>query len=706
MNERVYELLRYLLKNGNSTFTIESLSEKFAVGDRTIRNYLAAVEEFLLENNMTDLIMVKTGNIVVDRSSGQADYVLDLAIKEDFYEYKLSPKERKFIITFSLLLTDGPITVSKMNELLYVSRATLLKDIAEVEEYFHKNGIAFYENKHRGFLPKLMESQRRDAILSLVKDVSMPIMDLFDKNTFSICSKIIRHRLKLKDYYPKAEEAVMLAEQTFHFSMTDNEFYETVLVLCISIARISGGKMMETAFSVNLGAITNCIDVAKYLLNRVGLDSQLNSTEEWYLAEKLSECTIKKTVGEAPDNYYFIVKSFLNKLAYIYNKKISRDYQLQELLTSHIAGICSRIKKGERIVNPLKNQIIEKYSADFNIINKNIWVIEDYIHIALNDDEKCFILVHVLAAVERLKQKLNMPNVIIVCNSGLGTSVFLSEMVKKHFNVNITHILSYHDLKKELLIAKNKRNLECDLIISTIPLKDMPLPWIQVGAMLSGEDLSRIQNMLSKLTAEFALNDEVGAPRMDENSENFVQDGRPADTVSGEKGGVKKSGTLRAAPLSNWFFPWNIVFEEKAADWKDALAIAARPLLQKKIVTEHYVYSMIKNVINHGPYIVFAPGVAVAHANSTDGVLEFGISVLVLAEPVKFGHKDNDPVDIVAVVSLDNAKERKALLFCLMNILCNQSAVKEMRSASTPRKIIDIIKKYEAGYAKSNEGES
>jgi len=162
MNERVYELLRYLLKNRNSTFTIESLSEKFAVGDRTIRNYLAAIEEFLLENNMTDLITVKTGNIVVDRSSDQADYVLDLAIKEDFYEYKLSPKERKFIITFSLLLTDGPITVSKMNELLYVSRATLLKDIAEVENYFHQNGIEFYENRHRGFLPKLTESQRRD----------------------------------------------------------------------------------------------------------------------------------------------------------------------------------------------------------------------------------------------------------------------------------------------------------------------------------------------------------------------------------------------------------------------------------------------------------------------------------------------------------------------------------------------------------------
>jgi|GEM_PF-353726 Transcriptional antiterminator len=703
MNGRVYELLRYLLKNGNSTFTIESLSEKFAVGDRTIRNYLAVIEEFLLENNMTDLITVKTGNIVVDRSSDQADYVLDLAIKEDFYEYKLSPKERKFIITFSLLLTDGPITVSKMNELLYVSRATLLKDIAEVENYFHQNGIEFYENRHRGFLPKLTESQRRDAIISLVKDVSMPIMDLFDENTFNICSKIIRHRLKLEDYYPKAEEAVMFAEQIFNFSMTDNEFYETVLVLCISIARTCGEKMIESAFTGNPGA-TNCIQVAKYLLNRVGLDSQKNSTEELYLAEKLNGCTIKKTVGDVPDNYYFIVKSFLNKLAYVYKKEISRDYQLQELLTSHIAGICNRIKKGERIVNPLKNQIIEKYSADFDIINKNIWVIQDYIHIALNDDEKCFILVHVLAAVERLKQKVNMPKVIIVCNSGLGTSVFLSEMVKKHFNVNITHILSYHDLKKELLIAKNKRNLECDLIISTIPLKDMPLPWIQVGAMLSGEDLSGIQKMLSKVTAESAVNDGA-APQLDEGSENSVEEGRPVDTGSEKRKGIMV-GTHRAVPLSNWFFPWNIVFEEKATDWKDALAIAARPLVQKKIVTENYVHSMIKNVMNHGPYIVFAPGVAVAHANSTDGVLDFGISILVLSEPVRFGHKDNDPVDIVAVVSLDNAKERKALLFCLMNILCNQSAVKEMRSAATSLEIIDVIKKYEARYAKSNEGES
>jgi mannitol/fructose-specific phosphotransferase system IIA component (Ntr-type) len=52
-------------------------------------------------------------------------------------------------------------------------------------------------------------------------------------------------------------------------------------------------------------------------------------------------------------------------------------------------------------------------------------------------------------------------------------------------------------------------------------------------------------------------------------------------------------------------------------------------------------------VAEHGPYIVIAPGIALAHGRPTDAVLEIGLSLVTLAQPVVFGNEANDPVRLV-----------------------------------------------------------
>ena len=44
-------------------------------------------------------------------------------------------------------------------------------------------------------------------------------------------------------------------------------------------------------------------------------------------------------------------------------------------------------------------------------------------------------------------------------------------------------------------------------------------------------------------------------------------------------------------------------------------------------------------VDEHGPYIVIAPGLALAHARPGPEVLADGLAVVTLAEPVPFGHR-------------------------------------------------------------------
>ena len=52
-------------------------------------------------------------------------------------------------------------------------------------------------------------------------------------------------------------------------------------------------------------------------------------------------------------------------------------------------------------------------------------------------------------------------------------------------------------------------------------------------------------------------------------------------------------------------------------------------------------------VAENGPYIVIAPGIALAHGRPSEAVLEVGLSLVTLAQPVDFGNEANDPVRLV-----------------------------------------------------------
>lgn len=107
--------------------------------------------------------------------------------------------------------------------------------------------------------------------------------------------------------------------------------------------------------------------------------------------------------------------------------------------------------------------------------------------------------------------------------------------------------------------------------------------------------------------------------------------------------------------LNTWIQRENIVVKQEAADWREAIRMAAAPLLQHGAVEGRYVEAMIRSVEELGPYIAIAPGVAIAHARPESGVLRCAIGFATLARPVPFGSRENDPISlIVTLAALDH----------------------------------------------------
>ncbi|MFT9266274.1 PTS sugar transporter subunit IIA [Oenococcus sp.] len=129
--------------------------------------------------------------------------------------------------------------------------------------------------------------------------------------------------------------------------------------------------------------------------------------------------------------------------------------------------------------------------------------------------------------------------------------------------------------------------------------------------------------------------------------------------------------------------PDQIQLKKHAEDWQSALQLAAKPLLAGGYITTEYVQNMIDSVNKLGPYIVISPGLALGHARPSSAVKKTGFSITTLDEAVKFGNKDNDPVDLIVILASINNVDHLALLQKLVSFLNDPKNLTSLRQMTT-----------------------
>src|SRR6202000_2964051 len=107
--------------------------------------------------------------------------------------------------------------------------------------------------------------------------------------------------------------------------------------------------------------------------------------------------------------------------------------------------------------------------------------------------------------------------------------------------------------------------------------------------------------------------------------------------------------------------PEAIALSVAVDDWRAAVRAAGGVLTASGFATPEYADEMIRMIEEHGPYVVIAPGLALAHARPGPTVLNDGIAVVTLANPVAFGHPYNDPVSVVVALAVVSSEAQIAL---------------------------------------------
>ena len=134
-----------------------------------------------------------------------------------------------------------------------------------------------------------------------------------------------------------------------------------------------------------------------------------------------------------------------------------------------------------------------------------------------------------------------------------------------------------------------------------------------------------------------------------------------------------------------------IVLGASATDWREAVRIAGGALAAAEVALPEYGDEMVRMIEEHGPYVVIAPGLALAHARPGDEVLKDGLAVVTLATPVPFGHPYNDPVHVVLGLAVTPQTSHLESVAAVANVFNDTTAVDELMAAASAADVIRVM---------------
>lgn len=318
----------------------------------------------------------------------------------------------------------------------------------------------------------------------------------------------------------------------------------------------------------------------------------------------------------------------------------------------HLKVAIYRLKNHIEIENPLMEDI--KYSSLFvyEITKKILREYEAMFDVVFPETEIAYTTMYFETLFQENYNMNFTVNVIVVCNSGLSTAVLLKQRL--HMIVPELNVISTCRVSD---VIKEAENINPDFIISTVPLKMNQYKVIEVNPLLNAEDVNVIRRNLTNLS--YNRRNEYLAKQME---------------------------AIHKMPMEELFQKDCCKFNLKISDWKEAVQVAADPLIQYNYIQKEYVDDIIKIIQTIGNYMVFIPEIAFVHA-PPEHVNEDHMSLLKLAKPIEFGTKSKVDVKVIIVIA---SKEENKNLVELMQILMKEDNVAKLKNVTNYDDIREI----------------
>ena len=131
----------------------------------------------------------------------------------------------------------------------------------------------------------------------------------------------------------------------------------------------------------------------------------------------------------------------------------------------------------------------------------------------------------------------------------------------------------------------------------------------------------------------------------------------------------------------------SIKLQQSCVSWRETFELAGLGLVESSRTTSAYTNEMIQAFEELGPYMVIAPGIALAHGRPSEAVLATGLSLVTLSSPVIFGSTANDPVSLVIGLAAVDHDSHIDLMAALSELLMSEDTVNFLLKATNESQV-------------------
>lgn len=651
LSERARNILKRLLTD-DKRLSYDQLADEFQVSERAIRYDLDEIDSFLLNSKLPPLMRQTKIEVTLDVDHARMDKLKELTSAFDASLDYYLPEKRHPLILIDILLSPEKVDINLLMNKCEVSRSTIVGDIRELRKSLKQEGMTIAYTSSAGYFFEGSEKRIRKFALKLIS-THVENLNLTHQNLIE--SYLPEHRDSILSLF---EQFISLVETDVTKSYTDVSFQHMVVGLIVAVNRLkSGYRLNEEEKSTTLSPEYYSIQNHTALIEEE-CDIQLNHFEIRAIEQLFLESSLLKADSVIDDNWIdlnlFII-NFLDELSTVMSLPLNQSDELYEALILHLGPAINRVKNE----SPLKNEIIDFIQTEYEDIYLTVKAVLDRLgesqNLLFTPDEIGFVTIHIASYIEKAALVNKEKTILLVCNYGVGTAKLLETMLLKYFNFTIKGTLSMRELNQERIDEEG-----VDYIVSTLPIKkDLSVPHLVVSPLLSDKDRRNLQ-----------------AIEASDNGQDFR----------------RYSNERRVTPimLKDLLVEETIQLQVDAEDWKDSVKKGGGLLEEAGKIDRTYTNAMISSVEELGPYIVIAPGIAMPHASSKDGVHEVGLSLMTLTEPVNFGHPENDPVDIVLCLAATDHTSHLNALKDLMAFLNDPSFIDLLKNG-TKEEILNKI---------------
>ena len=628
LNERQNSILKYLYNKKDYT-TINEISKEFKVSVRTIRYDLDNIEYTLKDNEKISLVRTPRYGIKLE-FKGKRD-ILTFSSIFDCVEIN-SPEDRVIFIAINLLI--GNSKVEELANMLSVSKNTVVSDLKKAKEILNNLRINVISKAYIGTCIEGDEEDVRYAFINLYYKIS-------NADNYKLLKMIIDDFDSVKN---DIEKRIHKVENRLSLEYSDTSFKELIIIIMYCFIRMgeysdfnySDKYIQEKEQEEEFDAIQDAF------ADKTNDKKEICYLMKWFKSAKVMSFINDKSDVKMDGNKYLAMRIIEDMEKYT-GIDYSNDFDFVNSVVMHFSVAMYRMQNNFKIENPLKEDIKMRLGIIYQITEDVMKKYESEIGVEFPDDEVSYMAMHFGAAFERKTQEIFDTKALIVCNSGLATAGLLSARMEVMLpQIQVEGVCRLNNLEDEL------KNKEVDIVISTVPIINTDIEYVEVNPMLNIDDVLKLKKL--------AFNNVY------EKSSEYLVSKYKGDKVSSVAEIIRKS---------------NAAFLYDADNWRDAIAEASKPLIKSGDIKEEYVDDMIKAIEDLGTYMVFIPEIAFVHA-SNKNVVNNAVSMLTLKNEIYFG--DNSEVRIKSVVVLANKDENKNLIE-LINILTKNNNAEKFKNA-------------------------